>query len=284
MNKEYYIESIEKTASIKEKAIKMFNKNKGLIKKVGIGTGVGAGALGSAYALSNDEGKAKIKSGVKTVGKSIATGMVNGEAQDTAMKIGGIAGTALAMKKGKMPFNKALVHGGMAGMAIGDIAGGATIPTYQLYKKHKEEFGTAPDAKSIAATIGASTAPVAALWGGLYGLKKGKAIRGEIGKNLEQSLGRVGASGKIFARDFKDLSNKATTVDAASNPEFQKMVSKKMGDNSVRVAKRALKVGAALAPMAAAQEVAALPTYFATPENIVNFKKHRLKKQQEQQE
>ena len=90
---------------------------------------------------------------------------------------GALVGTAIALQGGK-PLAQAIGDGGIAGTAIGDLVGSTVLPVKDLYSKHKEEFGASPDAKSVAKVLVANALPSAALWGSLYGFKKG-ALKNE---------------------------------------------------------------------------------------------------------
>lgn len=325
----FYKEQIEKTASVKEKAIAFAGNHK---KKL-IGAGIAGAGLGTAYLASPKDGKEKIKSGVKTVGKSVATAQINGQAQDTIKNIGGLIGTGIALKGGKS-LGKAVVDGGLKGMAAGDILGATTIPTYQLYKKHKKEFGEGPDAKSLAMVMGANVLPTAAMWGGIYGLKNGaKHIKnnpGKLGKvikkggdavskstdNFADGFGEVINAGKQIGKDYrsfvpkkpKELSkiikkSKTGNLSPEDMRKYRDMVNaysssldnatnllSSVGgvDGAKQIIKKDLKsmtggakkaVGA-FAPLAVAAEIAAVPTYVATPENVIKLKK---KKQSEKE-
>lgn len=213
MHKEFYKEYIEKTAGVKDKAISFASKNKKLL----VGAGVAGAGLGGAYLVSPSDKKEKIRHGAGVAGKSIITARMNGELQDAVKNVGGLVGTGLALKSGKS-LGKAVASGGLKGMAIGDIAGAATIPTYQLYKKHKKEFGEAPDMKSVSAVMAANVLPTAALWGGIYGLKSGakhmKDSSGLVGKTIKRGGDSVNKVMDNLADGFGDVTSSGkTTID-----------------------------------------------------------------------
>lgn len=324
MEVSFYKEQIEKTAGIKDKAITFLGNN----KKMLTGAGIAGAGLGTAYLASPKDGKKKVKEATKTIGKSILTAQVNGQAQDIVKDIAGVVGTGIALKNGKS-LGKAVIDGGLKGMAIGDIAGAATIPTYQLYKKHKKEFGEAPDAKSLATLMAANVLPTTAMWGGIYGLKNGAKYigsnPGKIGKaikkggttvskvtdNLADGVGDIIKGGKQVHQDYrsfvpkkpKELSQISKRVKQSnlSQDEIAKYKSiiesynsrlgkasdllKEVGDidgarkiiakDFKSMGSGAKKIVKSTVPLAAAAEIAALPTYFATPENIVKLKKKR---------
>lgn len=270
---ENYKDMIEKQASaatasaLATNAIKG-NKFKNLAnsimksKKARIALGVGALGAG-AYAISPDKQKKQMRDVGSVIGKSVLDGQVNGQLQDTMKWIGGGLGTAYAVKKGKS-LNQAAATGGLAGMALGDITGSVIIPTHQLYRKHKKEYGTAPDAKSVAAVMGANVLPTAALWGTLYGAKKGIAARKNISANLSGGM-------KETSDAFKKMK------EVARNPDFN--MSDIMSEKSKAIS-GIKKVTKSMLPIGIAAELVAAPTYFATPENVIKMKKKKEEKRE----
>lgn len=273
-----YLEYIEKEASLKDTALNQIKKH----KKALIGAGTAGAGLGGAYLLGNDEQKAKIRNGTKVAAKSVATGMFNGGAQEALSNSAALAGTALALRKMKgsninagRKLLKAVGTGGIGGMALGDIVGASTIPTYQLIKKHKKEFnGELPDKKSVGAIAAANVLPTAALWGGLYGLKKGRALKTKINRNLVGSMLDIRKAGKQIGNGLK-------TKPPRNHREMMRQGSKSRGSQIVGGSKRLVKslvgVGGALAPIAGFGKLAELPTYAVTPDNVIMAKKNRIK-------
>lgn len=299
MSKNHYILKLEKQASATNKALSFVNKHKGAI----IGGGLAATALSGAYAFGDDDTKQTIHK----IKDSIVTGYANGTAQDMLRNAGGLAGLAISMKKGNS-VGKAVKRGVIPGMAIGDLAGAATIPTYQLYKKHKKEFGTAPDMKTTGKLLAANVIPTASVWGGLYGakkalssgklnpgvvpesanklsrgainlgnkLKKNTASVAHIDRTLENKVDNVVNKVKDFKQDFNNMYGNDELI-AKLGPQG---VKKRVYNHTKGVAKSLGGVGGALAPLVLMQEGAALPTYIATPENLIDAKKKKIKQQQ----
>lgn len=300
MNK--YIFEIEKQASIKEKAINFAMKNK---KKIGAGA-LGAGALGTGYLIANDDQKKKIKDGVRFAKNSVLAGGINGYLQDGAKYTGAALGTMLGMKRGGKSFKKALATNGLAGLALADIAGAATIPTAQLYRKHKKEFGTAPDAKSLGTVLAANVGPTAAIWGGLYGAKKGIAKRKNIAKNfanglndsaegvrefknlINKSNGFSGPAGTFTKKDLKNATGskkkifekmkKLNQIDFNNTYETEKDVLNAVKGSNKKIFGGIGKAGKAFAPIAIADQLAGIPAGLAAPQNVIDAKKKILAK------
>lgn len=278
-----YLEYIEKKASFRDIALNQAKKH----KKALIGAGVVGTGLGGAYALGDNEQKKKIKNGTKVVAKSVATGMFNGGAQEALANSAAVAGTALALKKMKgsnlsagRKLLKAVGTGGIGGMAIGDIVGASTIPTAQLIKKHKKEFnGELPDKKSVGAIAAANILPTAALWGGLYGLKNGRALKTNISRGLTKNMIGLRRSGKQIGKALKTEAPK-------NSKQMLRQGTKSKGAQLIRGGKNLTKsvigFGGAMAPIAVAGKAAELPTYAVTPDNVILAKKQRLRKQNEQ--
>lgn len=287
MDKNSYKCILEKEAGIINTGLSYINKH----KKAIVGTGIGAGVTGGAYVLGGDKTKKK----VKKVGKSIATGYINGGAQDIAKNIGGLAGLGIALKKGSS-IGKAVSKGVIPGMAIGDIAGAAIIPTYQLYKKHKQEFGEAPDKKILGKVLATNVLPTVGVWGGIYGTKKalksgklnpnisnnkyiekiksGAHKIGNIDKKLEGKVGDVSKKINDLKTDFKKLNGNPEMISSVGG---KKGVQDIMNKHTKNISKSMLGVGGAFAPIALLQEGAALPTYIATPENLIEAKKNKIR-------
>lgn len=266
-----YKEIIEKQASAKTKAINLIKNNK---KKL-LATGLGAGALGTAYLASDDKTKSKINNGAKTVGKSVLTAEANGAGQDIIKNLGGLAGIALAKKKG-LPLSKAISSGGLAGMALGDIAGATVIPAVELRKRHEKEFGTAPDLKSTATVMAANVLPTAALWGGLYGLKSGIKKRKQISSNLNAGLNSLGKNTAKLKDDFVRYKGNVERINSIGGVEG---VKKLVGGDVKSIGNDVKSLAKSFAPLGVASFAAGVPTYFATPDNVVNLKKKRLEEQ-----
>ena len=268
-----YYEQIEKTASkVGDFALKKLVEHKKLLA----GLSAGAGVAGGAYAVSDKKDKERIKNGLNVAKRSFITGQANDYGKEIASLVGTGLGTAIAMKRGKS-LGRAVASGGIAGGAIGDILGAATIPTAQLYKKHKKEFGTAPDAKSLSAVLGANVGPQLALWGSLYGLKKGVAKRKAMSEGLAKGMESIGSAMKAFKADSSRLRN----FDEYKANGGVNGLTKALTGHAKDGIKGAFKTMGAFAPLYAAGELATLPTYVATPENVIAMKKKKLQKQKE---
>lgn len=304
MNK--YVLEIEKKAGFKDKAIGLASKHK---NKLIIGA-AGAGTLGAGYAVADDKTKAKLREGGNFLKNSLIAGGINSRLQDAVKYGGGIAGTAYGMKKGKS-MGKALSTNGLVGMAIGDMAGSAGIPLSQLYKNHKKEFGTAPDAKSVGAILAANTLPTAAIWGTLYGTKKGINKRKAIAKNMSSGADEIskatnkymdivskvqGYDGEEVTRktlrkatglEKKLLKNKRKMNAINYSKEFKdyKDFTKYVFDNSGgKIGPGVKKIVSGFAPIAIADQLAGIPASVAAPKNIVNIKKKRLENSENKNE
>ena len=299
MSKNHYILKLEKQASATNKALSFVNKHKGAI----IGGGLTATALGGAYALGDDDTKQTIHK----IKDSIVTGYTNGTAQDMLRDAGGLAGLAISMKKGNS-IGKAVTKGAIPGMAIGDLAGAATIPTYQLYKKHKKEFGTAPDMKTTGKLLAANVVPTASVWGGLYGAKK--ALRsGKLNPRVvPESANKLSHGAINLGNKLKKNTTSVAQIDHALGGNVSKVVNKmkdfkidfdymynnpelldrlgsqgikdRVYDHTKEVFKALGGVGGTLAPLALAQEASAVPSYIVTPQNLIDAKKQKIKQQQ----
>lgn len=297
-----FINDAEKLASVKLNAINFVKKNKG---KIAAGV-AGAGALGGAYSLANDKQKEKIKDGLKFTKNSLIAGSVNGGLQSATKYTGLLLGTGIGLKKGKS-LGSAIASNGLAGLAIGDIAGAATIPTVQLYSKHKKEFGKAPDAKSLGTVVGANLLPTAAIWGSLYGTKKGLQNKEKISKGLINGMKDL----SINSKNLKDTFRKAQGFTDNITPEMLRKAKGKakekleremainglnymdslggaegfkehLGKSSKKILGSALGMGKAFAPIAIADELAGIPAALAAPQNIIDIKKKQIEKRNKQ--
>lgn len=123
---------------------------------------------------------------------------INNAKKNMLRTTGAVVGTGIAMKKG-MPLGKAVANGGMAGIAVGDIAGATIIPTRDLYKKHIEAFGVAPSIKDTGKVIAANTLPAAAFWGAAYGTKLGIQKRNAIAQKMGDKASDVTTKPKRLA-------------------------------------------------------------------------------------
>ena len=289
---------------IKKELLTRDNAKKALI------LGAGAGVTGAGYLAANDEYKGKIKDGVKFIRNGMVSGGINGFLQDGMKAVGAAAGTAYGLKKGKS-FGKAVSTNGLAGTAIGDVVGAATIPTTQLYSQHKKEFGTAPDAKSLATVIGANVGPTAAIWGGLYGAKKGIKNRKAISKGFSDGADKLFSSGKQtlddingargYTKDFtrkkgrdmfknvvsenrEDLKNaigdlRGSNAQLFINSLGENGFENRMADNIKGLAGGAMGIGGAFAPIAFADQLAGIPAAAAAPRNVIDVKKKLIERQ-----
>lgn len=235
--------------------------------------------------------KDKIISGAKRIGRGFVDGKANSFGQEATAFLGAAAGTALAKRKG-MTLGNAAAKGGLAGMALADLGASAIIPSMQLKKRHKAEFGENPDAKDYAKVLAVNTLPTAALWGTMLGNKK---IRGKVQNGLSkapQNINRSIASMKGIGRDFKNTNKAMDAISSKVNPtqadlDAMKEISKKFSDKATKKVKRgAVYAGKALGSAGVidvAGKLAEIPTYAVTPRNVVEDKKKRLQQQQLQQ-
>ena len=187
MNSEYYKNEILKTAA----------EGKKLSTKAKIGlAGAGALASGVGYSALSDKNKKKVKEGSKN-----ATNVANNKLKQSLLAItGGLAGTGLSLKRGRS-LKRSVATGGLAGAAAGDILGSAIIPTRDLYKKHKKEFGTAPDKKDVAKVMAANVIPTAGLWG-VIGTSKRKRAR--YAKENAEKIKKTKDSYKKFSENMNN--------------------------------------------------------------------------------
>lgn len=265
MDKNFYIKSIEDVAGNPNKIVEGLYNNRKILGALG----AGAGALGGAYLLSNKEDKAKIKNAYKTFKEKKRENEKKNKITKGLLRNGGaLAGTAIALKSGK-PIAKAIGDGGVAGFAIGDLVGSAALPLKELYSKHKEEFGTAPDAKSVAKVLGANALPSAALWGGLYSLKNG-SVRKKMSDNIANNVNNF-MDGK---REVSNIFNKYTNDPLLMNQVGQKAVQQEINNAMAKTTQGALALPMAMVtPNMIKRHVTSLPGAFITPDSIIQKKK-----------
>lgn len=222
--------------------------------------------------------KDKFKNIGKKVLRSAAEAKTNGYAQEAMSNGGAVLGTALAMKKGNKSLAKAIATGGLAGMAAGDIAGSIIIPTTQLQRQHKKEFGEKADLKSKAMIMGANVLPTAALWGVALGNKK---IRTGLQKGISdvpRNIKRISVSQKAAIRDGRKVNE---LLDAGKLNEAKKLANlmeKKAPIRAERVKKYSKAIGGATAALGAGSAIAEVPTYIVTPRNVIDAKKKEIDK------
>ncbi|MGL5715938.1 MAG: hypothetical protein ACRCX2_23180 [Paraclostridium sp.] len=226
--------------------------------------------------------KDKILGTAKKIGRSAIDAKANGYAQDAMSKGGAAIGTALALSKGKKLTN-AIATGGLAGMAAGDIAGSLVIPTKQLDRQHKKEFGEKADKKSKAMVLGANALPTAALWGVALGNKKIRTKLQTGISDMPKNLKRAVVSQKAAIRDAGRVN---TLIDEGKLEQAQKLqdlAQKKMPTRIKHTKDSLKKMMGATAAIGAGGAVAEIPTYIATPRNVIDHKKKKIKQQEEQQ-
>lgn len=198
-----------------------------------------------------------LKSKLKWAGKSIATGMANGKGQDIAGNIGAVAGTILAKKKGAK-LGKAIATGGLGGMIAGDVLGALTIPLAETKKVYKKEFGEDKkvDKKTLARVLGVNMLPTAALWGAVAGVP---SLRKKLKKSMANGFTNAGKDAKKIVEQFRKGK-------VGKNPK-----------KTLGYTKSGLKnLAAATVPIAIGGDLAAMPTYIATPQNLIKYRKQEL--------
>lgn len=265
MDKEFYINNIEKSAAAKDKVINILNDNKSYLSALG----AGAGALGGAYLFSDKDDRQKIKDGYKDFKSKKEQFSKNHKLSKSLLRGGGaLAGTAMALKSGK-PLGKAIGSGGIAGTAIGDIIGSSALPVKELYKEHKKEFGTNPDTKDVLKVLGANALPTAALWGGVYGLKNG-AIKKDISKNINDGVNNA-IKGK---GELVDVFNKFNGNQELINSVGKDVLEKQINEKVTKILEGGLSVPLAMMPIGfARQTVASIPGSYINPKSLIKKKK-----------
>lgn len=265
MNKDFYIQSIEKTAGAKETIIKSITDNKNYLAMLGAGTG----ALGGAYLLSDKDDRKKIKDGYKNLKAKQREFNKNHKLAKGLLRSGGaLAGTAMALKSGKS-LAQAVGDGGIAGTAIGDLVGSTVLPIKDLYSKHKEEFGTSPDAKSVAKVLGANALPSAALWGSLYGLQKG-ALKNNIANSMSAGVNKSISGAKELAQTFSKYNGNPELIASVG----KNVVEKQINDNFAKMLEGGMAVPMAMmTPNIIRKSINSIPGALVTPESIVQKKK-----------
>lgn len=209
---------------------------------------------------------------VKKIMRNAKEGGSNALAQKALSGAGMITGTLLAKKRGASSWARAAGTGGLIGSATGDLLGAATIPTTQLYKEHKKEFGTAPDAKSVGKVMAANVLPTAAVWGALLGPKKvRKAVSDTMSNTGEKAVSKI----KDFAEKSKNVvqNNTEETRQALKNSIYNKA---NKGNSGGKDAAKALGL---MGLMEASDYAAAIPTFLVTPKTVVENKKNKMKQE-----
>ena len=261
MSKELYIKYIEKSASAKDLIMNTLAKNK---KELAM-FGGGATALGGAYLLSSKEDKEKIKDLINKQ-KEFNN---NHKLTKALLRSGGaLTGTALAIRGGK-PLEKAIGDGGIAGTAVGDLIGSSVLPVKDLYSKHKKEFGTSPDAKSVVKVLGANALPSAALWGGIYGIKHG-AIKKNLSKKMSDGVNNAINGKKELAEIFNKYNGKPELIKEVGEDVLQAELKDKF--------KKIIEGGATIpmtmmTPSIVRKNVVSIPGALITPDSVIKKKK-----------
>lgn len=268
MTKDFYIDSIEKIAINKDSLINSLSENKAYLSALG----AGAGALGGAYLFSDKEDRGKIKDGIKSFTNRKKDFNNKHKVSKNVLRGGGaLAGTALALKSGK-PLSKAIADGGIAGTAIGDMIGSTVLPARDLYKKHKDEFGTTPDTKSMVKVIGANALPTAALWGSIYGIKNG-AMKKNIAKNMTDGVNNA-ISGK---KELADVFNKYNSNPELINQLGQEALKNEIQGKMTKMIEGGMAVPLAMMPVGMIRKsVASIPGALVTPDDIIKKKKQEI--------
>ena len=242
VNKDFYIDSIEKIASdntsersLKDVATDMYEKYKKFNEKK------------KDFNKQNKMSKRLLRTG------------------------GALTGIAIATKQGK-PIIQAIANGGLAGTAIGDIVGSTVLPAKDMYKKHIEEFGTAPDVKSMAKVVGANAIPTAAMWGGIYGVKKG-AMKNKLSKNISDGITNSADGFKELKQVFNKYSENPDLIKKVGQKELEKEIKDKM----TKMVMNGAMVPFALTPVNAARNhLLSIPGMNVTPDSIIKKKKQEI--------
>lgn len=287
MEKKYYISKLEKEAAFNINSVKKFARkgkdfavDKALDNSGKIGAGVaGLTGLGTGYALSDKKDRATTKSVVKKGARTYIDANVAGETAEIVRGLSGLAGAGLALARGrKSP--KQIVKSGLAGFAIGDVGSSAMVPALQLKKKMKKELNRTPTKEEYAKVIAGNAGGPAALWGGLYSMKKGRKILNKMQGNGVDIISGI----KKATNDFKaGAENLVKDVDGPITKEKMKELFKtedgmKIKDTMKTNMKSIGKKGLGIAvPLGVMDEVAQLPSYTATPKNITDSAKKKEK-------
>lgn len=204
---DFYKEQILKTASADsiKNTVRNIRQN-GLSRKAKLGIAGGlTAASGLGYAMLNDDKKQKMMEHSKNT-SNVA---FNKMKQSLLASAGGVAGTALSLKKGKS-LRQSVRDGGMIGAAAGDIAGSAIFPVKSLYKQTKKETGKAPDKKDVAKVMAVNVLPTAGMWSLIGANKK---LKKKFVNNNTRKATEVGKSVRQLKRDVDDISElKASNV------------------------------------------------------------------------
>lgn len=221
--------------------------------------------------MGGNEKESFADKGKNIVKNNLIPGFKAGLKQKAVAFAGGGLGTALAMKRGKN-LNNAIRSGGLLGMAAGDTIGSVAVPQHALYKKHKKEFGTAPDAKSVGKVFAANTLPTAASWGAILGSKKGRKLFGDGFAIPAENMRKGFSAGK---KEFNSLRQRARTGDL---PESEiKTGVKNVFKKGLAASRENKGGGKAAAKMwladKAMDKLVEAPTYVVTPDSIIAKKK-----------
>lgn len=269
MNKDFYIGSITKTASASGKAKEIINGLKG----PAIVYGGGAGLLGSAYLLSGEEGKGKIKKEIKSFRQKSKEYSDKDKWKKRALKGLGIAvGTGLSLKKGNS-VGSALSKGGLAGLAIGDIAGVTALPIIDLNKKHKAEFGEAADLKSVGQIIASNALPTTAMWGAMYGIKNG-IMKNKIADGIRTNTDKAISS----AKEISAINNYTKATKKLPDGIAAETLGGIVGDKSKESVFGTLNALMALMPVTNYSGATAIPAIVLTPDALIQKKKEQIAK------
>lgn len=211
---------------------------------------------------------------ISNTAKKIKDAYIENKVNDTkkmALRVGaGAVGTALDMRRGKS-LPQAIARGGMAGMAMGDISGSAIFPLMSLRKEHKKEFGESPDAKSIAKVMAANVIPTTALWGGLYGVRKGVQKRNEIATKLGDNIEKIRDNSKGLSSHIKYYKEPLNVIESGAGKVYSDINGSLSG-----IRQGVMGSAMSFAPLGAAQLLTEIPAVAATPRSIVQSKKREL--------
>lgn len=248
--------------------------------------------------------QSSIKSKLSRLKDSYVDAQVNDGKKRITAAIGGALGTGVGLAN-KKSLREAFLTTGMAGAAIGDIAGATVFPARDLYKRHIEEFGEAPDVATTSKVVAANVLPSLALWGAAYGTKAGinkrKETAGAIYDGVKNNLEKPR---KLFAvrdeivdmipsdgpRDANNMviltpEQKKELMDYAKRRAGNILAGDGAGDAFAEggtkafgkvIMDRTLNKSKNLVGPAIASTAMGVPAMYFTPRNVVNAKKRRL--------
>lgn len=255
--------------------------------------------------VAQDQSKSKLS---KLKDSYVDAQVNNGKKRITAA-IGGALGTGVGLAR-KKSLKEALMTTGMAGAAIGDIAGATVFPARELYKRHIEEFGESPDLASTGKVIAASALPSVALWGAAYGTKAGINKRKEVaGAMYDGVKNNLQKPGKLFAvrdeivdmipsdgpRDANNMviltpEQKKELLDYAKRRAGNIIAGDGAGDAFAEggakafgkvIMGRTLDKSKGLAAPAVGLAAMRVPSMYYTPRNVIEAKKRKLEQSEE---